>query len=125
MRYVVRQGDNLGLIAKNHGVAITDIKRWNNLRNNNLKIGQVLKLQNAAPVTAKTVPLQTAGRATPSTTKPSAKTPKMFTYTVRQGDSLYLIARRQKVDLKQLQRWNPKASKNLKIGQSLVIYSDK
>ena len=42
-------------------------------------------------------------------------------YKVQKGDSLYLIAKRFKVDLTQLKRWNPKATSALKLGQTLTI----
>ena len=42
IRYKVRGGDYLGRIAKKFGVRVSQIKKWNRLRNNNLKIGQRL-----------------------------------------------------------------------------------
>ena len=42
-------------------------------------------------------------------------------YKVQKGDSLYLIAKRFNVDLAQLQRWNPKATHALKLGQTLTV----
>ncbi len=42
IRYKVRNGDYLGRIAKKFGVRVSQIKKWNRLRNNNLKIGQRL-----------------------------------------------------------------------------------
>jgi len=38
-RYRVRQGDYLGKIARKFGVRVSQIKKWNGLRSNNLKIG--------------------------------------------------------------------------------------
>lgn len=40
--YTVRSGDYLGKIANKYHVSITNIKRWNGLKNNNLRIGQKL-----------------------------------------------------------------------------------
>ncbi|MBS9774958.1 MAG: transglycosylase SLT domain-containing protein [Tenacibaculum sp.] len=42
IRYKVRNGDFLGKIAKKFGVSIKNIKRWNNMKNSKLKIGQRL-----------------------------------------------------------------------------------
>jgi membrane-bound lytic murein transglycosylase D len=42
IRYKVRNGDYLGRIAKKFGVRVSQVKKWNRLRNNNLKIGQRL-----------------------------------------------------------------------------------
>jgi len=109
-QYVVRKGDNLGQIAKRNGVSVNGLKHLNNLRSNNLQIGQMLKIQNGSSI---------ANKAKPASGK---NAPKGMIYKVRSGDSLYKIAQRHKVDLKQLQNWNPGAGKNLKIGQKLTIY---
>ena len=42
IRYRVQNGDYLGKIANKFGVRVSSLKRWNRLRNNNLKIGQRL-----------------------------------------------------------------------------------
>jgi len=44
VRYKVKSGDYLGKIADKYGVRVSDIKRWNSLRNNRLKIGQRLSI---------------------------------------------------------------------------------
>src|SRR5699024_3313954 len=40
--YRVKSGDYLGKIAQRYRVSVNQIKQWNGLRNNNLRIGQVL-----------------------------------------------------------------------------------
>ena len=40
--YKVRSGDYLGKIARRFGVKVKDIKRWNNMRGTNLRVGQRL-----------------------------------------------------------------------------------
>ncbi len=102
--YRVRSGDNLWQIAKSHKVTVKDIQRWNRLSGNSLRVGQVLTLQAGSAVT-------TASRSDNATY-----------YKVRQGDSLYLIAKRFKVPMKSLQNWNPRAGKALKPGQTLTLY---
>lgn len=42
IRYKVKSGDYLGKIANKFGVRISQIKKWNGLKNSNLKIGQRL-----------------------------------------------------------------------------------
>ena len=42
--YRVRSGDVLGKIAQRHNVTVTDIKKWNNLSSNTIRIGQRLNI---------------------------------------------------------------------------------
>lgn len=106
--YRVKNGDNLWQIAKSHKVAVKDVQRWNKLSGKSLRVGQVLTLEAGQPSTG----------GSGSTPRKSATY-----YKVRQGDSLYLIAKRLKVPMKSLQNWNPRAGKALKPGQTLTLYS--
>jgi len=42
--YTVSKGDTLGVIAKKYSVTVAQLKQWNNLSNDNVKIDQVLKV---------------------------------------------------------------------------------
>ncbi|AVG18496.1 peptidase M23 [Chromobacterium vaccinii] len=42
--YVVKPGDNLFRISLNHGLKYKDVAAWNNLPDNSIKVGQVLRL---------------------------------------------------------------------------------
>lgn len=42
--YTVSKGDTLGVIAKKYSVSVADLKKWNNLSSDNVKIDQVLKV---------------------------------------------------------------------------------
>ena len=44
MIYVVEKGDYLGLIGKKYNLSVPDIKQWNNLKSDNLSIGDKLIL---------------------------------------------------------------------------------
>ena len=100
--YRVKSGDNLWQIAQAHRVSVKDVQRWNSLKSHNLRVGQTLALQAASHSTA----------ATDAATY----------YKVRRGDSLYLIAKRFKVRMEHLQRWNPNSGSVLKPGQTLTLY---
>ncbi|HBZ92874.1 MULTISPECIES: LysM peptidoglycan-binding domain-containing protein [unclassified Pseudomonas] len=107
--YRVKNGDNLWQIARSNQVAVHDLKRWNKLQGNQLKVGQVLTLAANAP-------------QAPATTRSSASSRDKATYyRVQSGDSLYVIAKRFKIDLKRLQAWNPRSNK-LRPGQMLTLY---
>ena len=120
-RYKVKSGDNLWSIAKQQKVAVKDLQRWNQLRGNKLKLGQELLLQapknQAAVLASKSLSNKNSKIITSKATGREAVT----YYKVQKGDSLYLIAKRFKVDLAQLKRWNPKATSALKLGQTLTV----
>ena len=99
--YRVKNGDSLWTIAANHKVSVTDIKRWNKLSGNRLRIDQVLTLR--------------GGSAQPTGEQPTI-------YKVRKGDSLYAIAKRFNVNVSHLQSWNPNSSEALRPGQTLTLY---
>ncbi|MHC8411514.1 transglycosylase SLT domain-containing protein [Pseudomonas sp. Hz4] len=111
--YRVKRGDNLGTIAKANKVDIKDLQRWNKLTGKNLKVGQTLVMQDTTK--------RSSGR---TTTVVAANTKKSQTqYKVKQGDSLYMVAKRFNVEMQHLKRWNPRVGQALKPGQMLTVYS--
>ncbi|XXF10942.1 LysM peptidoglycan-binding domain-containing protein [Pseudomonas sp. D2-3] len=102
--YTIRNGDNLWQIAKAHKVSVNDIQRWNALKGNSLRVGQTIRLQGGG-----------------SGTRTVAQRDGVTYYKVRKGDSLHLIAKRFKVQMKNLQSWNPRTGKALKPGQVLTL----
>ena len=114
-RYRVNQGDYLGKIARKFGVRVSQIKKWNGLRSNNLKIGQRLSIypRNTSTITRK------ASTA-------SAKNPKKplngETYTVQQGDSLWSISQKfSGVSVQNIKDWNDISGTTLKPGMKLLV----
>lgn len=49
--YKVKRGDNLGEIASKYDVSITDLRKWNKIKGNNIQAGQTLKIQKTIMVT--------------------------------------------------------------------------
>lgn len=114
IRYRVRSGDFLGKIAERYGVGVSQIKRWNGLRGNNLRIGQRLTIypkRNAnAPIKSKSTP---SGTAVASNTK---------VHEVRSGDSLWTISRKYPgISIENLRKWNGISGNNLKPGTKLML----
>jgi membrane-bound lytic murein transglycosylase D len=102
--YIVSAGDTLSEIAAKHKVSISSIKRANNLSGNLIKVNQelIIKAPKSGP---KTTPV------------------RKLNYQVRNGDSLYLIAKRFDLKIADLTSWN-KLDKNkyLQPGQRLTLY---
>lgn len=101
--YVVARGDNLSKIAAKHGVSLFQLIAWNpQIKNPSLiYAGQVIVVEMRAGT-------QTAAPAVSAA--PTAGTAAAY-YTVQKGDSLYQIARAQKVSMAQLSSLNPEAFK--------------
>lgn len=99
--YIVRFGDTLEDVAKKYNVDVSDIKKLNNLSNNELTIGQVLVI--------------------PGSFSDVNNEDNYITYTVQSGDSLYRIAKRFNTTVDELKRLNNLESNLLKIGQKLIV----
>jgi len=40
----VVKGDTLSVIAERHGVTVADLRNWNHLKNDNIRLGQSLRI---------------------------------------------------------------------------------
>ena len=116
VRYRVRSGDYLGKIARSYGVRVSQIKSWNGLRSNNLRIGQRLTIYPRKPVS------QAKTTLTKKTTPSKVINPNAKTYKVLKGDSLWTIAQKfPGVSVQNIKDWNNINSSKLKIGMTLVV----
>ncbi|WP_460220419.1 LysM peptidoglycan-binding domain-containing protein [Psychroserpens sp. MEBiC05023] len=115
VRYRVRSGDYLGKIARKYGVRVSQIKQWNGLRSNNLKIGQRLTIYPRNPSTS-------AKKVSLSSPKKVINTEGKSTYRVQKGDSLWSISQKfPGVSVQNIKEWNDISSNKLKIGMTLVV----
>lgn len=96
IEYIVQAGDSLWLIARRFGTTVDAIKRLNGLTIDLLNIGQVLKV-------------------------PASQVPSYIEYTVRSGDTLWLLAQRYGTTVDEIKRLNGLNSNLLTIGQVLQI----
>ena len=109
--YTVKRGDTLWDIGRHYGVTVKQLTRWNGIsRRGILRPGQKLNLW-----------LADAGdKAEAGTGKPVADP---FHYTVKKGDSLWLIAKKFNVTVKQLLAWNNlRRNKVLHPNQKITVY---
>lgn len=94
--YTVKSGDTLWLLANRFGTSVDAIKRLNGLTSDNLQIGQILQI-------------------------PTEQSTGYFNYTVKSGDTLWLLANRFGTTVDAIKRLNGLTSDNLQIGQVLRI----
>jgi membrane-bound lytic murein transglycosylase D len=112
-RYHIEPGDNLGRIARKHGISVKDLKQANHLPNNNIRAGDYL-----------TIPVpDTISIARAQKTKTSPQNRKVH-YQVVKGDSLYRIARQFSVQVSDLKKWNRLNGTYIKPGQELTVLAN-
>ncbi len=114
--YRVKSGDYLGRIASRHGCTVSQIKRWNDLSSNNIRVGQRLVIYRGgkAPAPSSSSKSGSSGNQQPSTSGSA-------TYTVKSGDTLSKIASRHGTTVENLKKWNDLKSNNIKAGQKLKV----
>lgn len=118
IRYRVKNGDYLGKIAQKYRVGVSQIKRWNGLKSNNIRAGQYLTIYPRADITQ--VANTTAQSTAQSTHVNTSGEEKI--YTVKAGDTLWSISRKfPGVSIEKLQKWNGISGTNLKPGTKLKI----
>lgn len=115
--YAVKKGDFLAKIAKRFNVTVEEVMKVNNLKNSNLKIGQVLKI----PQNSKLAEVQTTPKETP-TVQDSSLSSKY--YTIKAGDNPWVIAKKHNMKVDELLKMNnltAEKAKQLKVGDKLKV----
>jgi membrane-bound lytic murein transglycosylase D len=137
----VSRGENMAGIARKYSVTTKQIKDWNKLRSNSVKSGQKLKIKTKVKKTiqiTEDAPVNAADKAmgnatensdsvktapvTPKEPKPTPApktTPKY--YTVKSGDTLTQIAKKNGTTVQDLKKLNPKLTDKLKVGQKIMV----
>ena len=112
VEHIVASGDSFWSISRKYDVNMRKLAAWNGMApRDTLSIGQKLVVWTSEPVAA----------------SPSGgnNLTRKLNYTVRKGDSLYLIASRFRITINDLVRWNNiDKNKILRPGQKLTMYVD-
>jgi membrane-bound lytic murein transglycosylase D len=102
VRYEVRQGDSLFMIANRFNTTIKDIQSYNGLESTDLQLGQVLLI--------------------PPASEEDCPPFKTRTYRVKKGDSPYLIAKRYQMTLGEVLKINKLTARSTIFpGQELLV----
>ncbi|TGD58625.1 LysM peptidoglycan-binding domain-containing protein [Flavobacterium humi] len=122
--HTVRRGDNLSDIAEKYDVALSDIKKWNKLRGNNVQAGKRLKIMTSERIavvekTKKQPATEIAKADKPETA--AEKESALTEYTVKSGDNLIKIAKENKLYVADLKKWNNLKDNNVKLGDKIRL----
>lgn len=109
--YKVKKGDTLGEIALKYGVSTAQLRKWNDLNSNNIKINQLLSVRSNSSTNS-------------IGDNASVSKSNMVSYKIKSGDSIGQIAERFGVSASQIRDWNNLKSDKIVVGKSLNIYSD-
>jgi membrane-bound lytic murein transglycosylase D len=102
----IRSGESLGLIAEKYNVPISSLRKWNNIRGNNIRAGKTLKIYSTQK----------------HSTSKALNSSNSKTYTVKSGDSLYTISKKYPgVSADNIKDWNDISGNNIKPGMKLKI----
>jgi membrane-bound lytic murein transglycosylase D len=125
MIYTVKQGECMALIAQRHGCTVQNIMSWNNLKTQNLLIGQKLKILSPFFKTDSSQDLRTQSTPHPATTNintTSKPKPGYIWYTVQQGDNLWDIAEKYDTTVAAIKSLNNiNNTQRLQAGQKIKI----
>ncbi len=113
--HFVASGESFWTISRHYRVTTRQLAAWNGMApGDTLPVGRKLVVWTNAAASPRVSPTSALGSTT-----------RKLRYTVRRGDSLYLIANRFRITIADLVRWN-KIDKNkiLRPGQTLTMYVD-
>lgn len=133
LTYDVVRGDTLDQIASSFGTDVPSLMRWNGLNNSLIYPGDELLVYYDVTGSPPAGPVASRGSngdnggASGSATVPTGSadngdSERRTLYTVRPGDSLYLIARRFDVGVDDLRQWNPGIRTTIYPGDKLTVW---
>ncbi|MBX3102748.1 MAG: LysM peptidoglycan-binding domain-containing protein [Bacteroidetes bacterium] len=116
--YTVQQGDVLGVIAERYGVSVWQIRAWNGLPGDFIRVGQRLTIYSHRNPTGGGTAPAAAQKTTPNA---PASSGNAVYHTVQAGDTLYGLANRYGTTVQNIMRLSGLSSDKLSLGQRLRV----
>ena len=119
----VKSGEYLGKIATKYRVSVNQIKKWNNLKSNNIRVGQRLVIYRGGkgPVSTASSSSSTASKGSTTAASNGSSGSSASYHTVRSGDTLSGIATKYGTTVTRIKELNGLTSNNIKVGQRLKV----
>ncbi|MGH9638959.1 MAG: LysM peptidoglycan-binding domain-containing protein, partial [Bryobacteraceae bacterium] len=124
--YRIRRGDTLGRIAERFHVTVADLREWNHLRGNEIRLGARLRIyshgEEAQEDGDNHRSRHTEHASLRRASSRGAEHSQTVAHHVRPGETLYSIAREYQTTISALRAWNPfLADRGLEAGDILSI----
>lgn len=117
--HVVEKSETLYSISRQYEVSVAELKEWNGLVNDALRLGE--KLRVSAPAQTKIKKRTGANTAATSAAGNTMNYAGKIVHTVEPKETLYSIARMFDITEEKIREWNQLSSDNLSIGQKLIV----
>jgi len=118
---LVENGDTLSALAARHHVPVSVLRSTNNLNSDMIRVGQKLRLPRDQQMLVD--PLYVAAANELQKLQSGLIASERITHKVRSGESLSVIARRYKVTVRDLQKWNNISDpRKLRAGKTLTLF---
>ncbi len=116
--YTVKSGDTISQIAYKFGVSSKDVMRWNNLVSTKIKIGQSIIIY---PRLKKKETSVASSSKKSGSERSAGNSSGFITYEIKQGESLWSVARKFNIHVSDLLSWNNLKSDKVRVGQKLKL----
>lgn len=121
-RHQIRNGETLGQIAQRYDTTVDVLRRVNGIRGHMIRAGHNLVIPVAMKdLNSYTLSAEQRRKATQSVQRGDNR----IVHTVKSGDTLWDLARKYRVSVNQIARWNAMSPRDmLRPGQRLVIWRE-
>lgn len=117
----VERGDSLSSLAARHHVPVEVLRTANGIRGDLIRVGQQLRLPRDDQLLID--PLYAQAATELAKLQSGLLAADRVTHRVRSGESLSVIARRYRVSVQDLQRWNNISDpRTLRAGRNIVVF---
>ncbi|PDS26720.1 LysM peptidoglycan-binding domain-containing protein [Flavobacterium branchiophilum] len=101
--YLVKEGETLATIAKNHKTTVANLKKWNNFEDNSVEAGTKLVVSK------------------PEHAEAEWQAKEVQEYVVEKGDNVWKIIKKYNISLADLRAWNNLTDNNIQLGTTLIV----
>lgn len=116
--HTVEEGETIYGVAKNNGITVQDLQKWNGINDLSISAGQKLRIKRPA---GKRSPEEKISEKSATITDNQALTDTQGLYIVKPGETLYSISRKSGIPVDTIIKRNQLGVSSLSVGQKLIL----